>query len=440
MRFLSGRHLLVSLSLGWCALNPLETHAQSSLPTWEQWLAGANLSNLSPSAALSRLRQAPAQYQDLGDYHYWLGVYLQAASQPLDAAANELELALIIDPNHAGAWFDYGYLQCRLGQQTNCQSILSEARRRFGLLPVAQRQTERQPVSWQGEVRAGLGRSTNYNQGSANRFIPIQLGQSTESLELAPAYRPLAASFKKLEFDLVYLNPWQPQLEARVSLQHRSPVSPQEALGNLDSYLLDLTWHGAAEHRFTLNLQSMCDSILGCVQVQGLRWHHINSNVTAPSVAWSWLAALEHRQPDAPLPAYQTVIVQARQTITFKAGSALVATLGTEQDLNQDQRPGRGQNRFFASAIYDQPNLRQTPASLRLSLRLSDIRDSDSYSPIFGNVIRHNTQVDAAITLMWPLNQHTYLQSELRHFRQHSNLALFDQNETQFNMVIAYRY
>lgn len=454
MRKAPARLLLAVLSAGCLALSPLQACAQPGSATapvaaggqpppvlqadWAQWLTG--LAGLGPEAALAQLRQAPARFTALADYHYWLGVYLQAGKHPLTDVATEFELALLTDPNHAGAWFDYGLVQCRLGQESSCQSILLEARRRFGTPPAVPE--SRPPNSpWQGEARVGLGHSSNYNLGSSSQTIPIQLGQSTLALELDPAYRPIAAAYQRMELDLAYRSAQQPELEARASLMHRSPLRPQKALGNYDSAALDLIWHASPAHHFSVYLQSLHDSELGSLQMQGLRWHYLQQDAQADTPgATAWLAAVERRQPGAPQPGYNTLAAQVRRAGSYSAGGSYYAALGAEQDLPQDQRPGRSQTRLQISAGLEQANLLPGRATARLSLRLAQIRDAQAYSPLFGNIRRQNTQADIALALRWPVANTSYLQAELRRFVQDSNLALFSQSEMQFNLALGYRF
>lgn len=449
------RLLLAVLSAACLALGPVQARAQpvanegavaadgqpapSLQAAWAQWLTG--LAGQGAEAALAQLRQAPAQFTALADYHYWLGVYLQAGKHPLDAAATEFELALLIDPNHAGAWFDYGLVQCRQGQESSCHSILTEARRRFGAPPAAVPQPHPPTSPWQGELRAGFGHSNNYNLGSSSQTIPILLEQLPLALELAPAYRPIASPYQRLELDFTYRSARLPEFEARGSLMHRSPQRQQNALSNYDSAALDLIWHASPSQHFSLNLQTLRDSELGSLQMRGLRWHHIRQDgQTDNPGATAWLTAVERRQPHAPQPGYNTLVAQVRRAGSYLAGGSYYAALGAEKDLSQDQRPGRSQTRLQFSAGLEQANLLPGRATARLSLRLADIRDAAAYSPLFGNVRRHNTQADVALAVTWPLAPTSYLQTEMRRFIQQSNLALFAQSETQFNLALGYRF
>lgn len=399
--------------------------------TWSQWLQ-ATVAGLTPEAALSQLQQAPAQFTALSDYHYWLGVYLQASKQPLEQAANAFELALLTDPNHAGAWFDYGLLQCRMGFESNCQSILAEARRRFGTPPQA-KSLHPAPASWQGNISIGLGHSSNYNQGSSSQSIPIQWGGQTLSLELANSSRPTASAYQWQALDLAYRSTDHPQYEARLGLTRRTPMNAQAELGGLDSHAVELIWHAQPNYDYSLQLQTIKDGDLGSLKTQGLRWLYKLQPATAV------LLAVEQRQPESPQPAYQTVITEVRQTGRY-AGTAFHAALSAEKDLPQDQRPGRSQIRLQAAASLEQPDLLPWHGKLRLTVRLLASVDEQAYSPLFGDTRRQNIQTETALRLSWPLTNKVELQTELRHFNQQSNLALFKQTETQFNCTLGYRF
>ncbi len=432
------------------ALQTPSLHAQQSHPAsvdqsalqaaWANWLAAANLSSLEPAAAIDKLKQAPTQFQTFGDYHYWLGHYMQAAGYPPGTAAAEYELALLYDPDHAGAWFDYGLIQCRLGNDADCQSILDEARRRFGPLPG--QYAAAQPVRpWRGEIRVGMGHSSNYNLGSDNQYIPIQIGDDAFKLELSPEYLPIAAFFSKVELDLAYQNVHHPQFSARASVQQRHPLENRGQLDNWYSANLDLTWQPAERHTLTLYSQDMHESAQDSFQGRGLRWAYLDGNVPFKlGASWGGSAAIERRRTEAAQPSYTSLLSQLRLNGSPIWGATLFATLGIEKDLPHEQRPGRGQARFYLAAAVAQANLLPGRGTAQVAVRLTDLTDSDPYSPLFGNVVRHNTQTDATLALSWPLWAQTILQAELRHFRQLSNLALFDQRETQFNLILGYRF
>lgn len=159
---------------------------------WEQHLS--ELQGADPADALQRLLAEGTRYGHLADYQYWVAIYMLASDQPLEAVSLQLERALMMDPNHAGALYDYGAIQCRIGQEASCQTILKEARRRFGIPPVIKQSYNLAPVI-RGELRLGLGHTNNYNQAGSADTIPLQFGTETLVVQLGNEQRPTATPY-----------------------------------------------------------------------------------------------------------------------------------------------------------------------------------------------------------------------------------------------------
>lgn len=417
------------------ALQPIASDTLST--DWENWIN--HLRANKQQEALAQLKQAPQVFFGLADYHYWLGVYLQNDGQQSEAAI-EYELALLMDPNHAGAFFDFGLLQCRLGKTDTCQNLLNEAHRRFGKPPLI----SKAPVaasSWQGQVRLGTGYSNNYNQGISSQTIPLSLGADTMEFEIAPSYRPVSASYHLQTLDLAYRDAWYAQFEARASLMQKTPFSQETAVGSSNSYQLELVWHAPAGQQVLLNLKTWRDSALGSLHIAGLSWQYTrpDSKPEAPG-SWIVLSGVERRQPTEPQPAYQTIAIQAQRAGLQLAGAHLYALAGLEKDLPQAQRPGLSQTRLHLATGATHPNLLPAKGLVRMNLRWAQLWDEAPYSPLFGDTRRKSQQTDASMSLTWPIDTRKQLQLDLRHSAQTSNLALFGQTETQMNLSIGVNF
>jgi hypothetical protein len=373
------------------------------------------------------------------DHHYWLGVYLQNGGQYAEAAT-EYELALLIDPNHAGAFYDFALLQCRLGQPDTCQHLLAEARRRFGEPPL----TAKTPVAaspWQGQVRLGAGYSNNYNQGISSQTIPLSLGADTVEFEVAPSYRPNAAQYHYQTLDLAYRSAWHAQFEARASLMQRTPFSQAPSVGSSNTYQLELVWHAPASQQLVLSLKTLRESELGSLRSAGIGWQYIlPESPPETQGAWIFSSGLEHRQPTEPQPAYQTITAQVQKTGLHLAGANLYAQAGLDKDLPQHQRAGQSQTRLHITTGATHPNLLPAKGLVRVSLRWAQLWDEAPYSPLFGDTRRSSQQTDAGVSLTWPIDLAKQLQLDLRRYTQTSNLAVFGQAETQVNISVGINF
>ena len=415
-------------------LDQPEAHT-ASVDCWTQWLHG--LSGISPGELLAPLRAVAPRFDHLADYHYWVGVAMQAQNAEPEDIAAEYELALLIDPNHAGAWYDYGLTQCRMGRESNCQRILDEARRRFGQPPGRTAEWV-PPAAWRGDIRLGLGHSSNYNQGSSSPYIPLTIDGITAEYELAPAYRAAPASYRRLELNLAYRGLLIPEFEVRGNFVHRTPFAADERAGTLNDYAVDVFWHLNAAHHLWLNLSNMRESVLGSIRVEGLRWSYTTDDSRLDATgAWAFTAGIDRRQPTAPQVAYRTVLVQLRRVQRAFAWGSAYASLGAERDLPQSQRIGQGQNRFIASAGWLLPDLLPARGAARIALGYTDSRDTQAYSPLFGDARRRTQQSDASLLMSWPIAENTQLQLDIVRVDQRSNIALFAQRESQFNLSVA---
>lgn len=383
---------------------------------------------------------AQTQPQPLtADQHYWQGVALQKAQKREEAAA-QFELALLLDPHHAGAFYDYALSQCQPGPpslQDPCQTLLQAARARFGPTPPAPATPAAPASPWQGQLSLGLGYSTNYNQGTSSASVPLLIDGSNIDFEIARPYRPYTAAYHQQSLDLSYRSHPQAPLEARASVMALTPQNQSPALSTYSSYQLELTWHASARQRYTLSTKTLQDSENGSFNATGLSAQYQLRPQSTSTAQWFVLGALEQRQPSPPQPAYQTLTAQLRCDSPLVGGASLQVKTDIELDSPQGLRPGRSQTRTQITAVLEHPHLLPAKGSTRFSLRLAQADDGQPYSPLFGSTRRQTQQTEATLSLHWPIGPSQRLHLAMRQSQQQSNLALFSHQETQINAYLA---
>lgn len=211
-------------------------------------------------------------------------------------------------------------------------------------------------------------------------------------------------------------------------------------LGARRNLALEALWHlnapaesaapASAQHRLALIYQQLHDQKLGSIAIHGLHWQGETQPAGRP---WGLTAGYERRQPEGQQAGYHTLLTQLRHQLGTQP-SAPYLSLGYERDLAVASRPGRGQQRLILFATQAWPGLLPGNGQLRLALRYLHLQDDSPYSPLFGKTRRQSHLGDASLSLAWPLQPHSRIQLELRHYQQDSNLPLFDQKETQIDL------
>lgn len=407
-----------------CALALLTSFAARA-DEWTDWLDG--MAGLSPQAALERLQQAPDNFRQKADYYYWLGVYTLKTGTPAQAIEH-FEHALMLDPDHAGAWYDYGLAHCRTGDQASCSVILESARARFGP-PPALKEVKQPFLMVSGEVRTHLGHSSNLNAGSQTDRIDLWLNGQTFPLLLAGTSLAQAATFGDAAVDLRLSPTDAPGLVANITVYQRRPLDNRDMVGDYRVLAGELSYAAAPDQRVGLQYYDMDDTRLGSLSVQGVWWQ----KQFAPRGTQT-LLAIERRTPSSGLPSYYTL--RAEGSTYFRRG--LEGRAALESDQPDSERPGRSQKRLTLGL--NLPLTIMDKGRLEIGGRWQGARDSDAYSPFFGNERRKIQAWESRLRFNWPLAPQIDLRSEARYTRQHSNLALFDFNERMITLGIAARF
>ena len=390
------------------------------------------LATLTPQAALEQLEQAPAAYRQRSDYYYWLGVYSQRAGLPDILVIEHFEHALMLNPNHAGAWYDYGLALCRTGDVASCQTVLETAHTRFGTPPALageSGQLERPRFALAGEFRSNVGYSSNLNFGSGVESINLRLNGQDINLALASSSRAQSAFFGDAALDLKVIPTDAPEFTAMLTTYERFPQQNRDLIGDYRAIVGDLIYAPTPTQRVGLQGYSMNDSRLGSLSVVGAWWQLQQSRQGMAT----YLAA-ERRSPSGTLASYTTL--RAEQVALI--WRSLEGRIGAESDLPHGDRPGYSQQRLFLGWRLPVHILGQ--GQLELSGRWQDAQDSQTYSPLFGDEPRRISTRESRLRLSWPLGARVDLRFDARYTRQTSNIALFDLDEKYISAGIAARF
>ena len=400
--------------------------APGQAETWAQWRQG--LQGLSPEAGLRQLQQAPAEFRELADYFYWLGVFTLKANGPVAQASEHFEHALMLDPEHAGAWYDYGLSLCKGGQYASCQTVLNTAQERFGPPPLLKDATPPR-FFLTGEARSHVGYSSNLNAGSRASELTLWLGGEAIPMQLASASRAQGAAFADAGIDLKVVPAENPQLAMAFSAFGRRPLQQRATIGDYSVLAGEISYATTPTQRIGMQAYAMNDTELGSLQVFNTWWQFQRQ----PGDPRALLVA-ERRLPDGHLPDYSTL----RAEVSYPIWRRLTGRFAIEQDLAENDRPGRSQRRWLAEVTLPLQILGK--GSLDISGRWLNARDSAPYSAFFGDTRRKSDLWETRLQFSWPLADGIALRSEARYTRVDSNLALYNQSERMVMLGLAFRF
>lgn len=392
-------------------------------PDWPDWFAAQR--RLPAEQALQHLYDAEAKFSHLSEYQYWLGVYLLETDAPLAQALERFERALMLDPNNAGAMYDYGIILCKMGDQASCTNILQHAQALFGVPPkllTSDRLTGK--LLAHGEVRTGLGYSTNYNRGPHSNSLDINLAGMVANLPLAENDRAQAGFFAEIAASATLTHISAPQLSLTLNALRREPHAQ---LADFTAIAGELNWQYVPNQRLSFLYYRLDDAVQGRLDA-----HAIYLAQQLASYGY-WSVGVEHRQARN-----YSGYVTLRAEGVYPLFSAIDVLARIERDFGQVGRPDLQQTR--ATLGINLKTLLLDQAKLDFAWRSQYAQDNNVYSSIFGERVRHFWQNEFGIRLSWPINKTFELRSDLRHFRQISNLQLFVQRETLFTLGVAGRF
>lgn len=342
-------------------------------------------------------------------------------------AALYFEQALLYDTDFAGAWYDYGLALCDLGDSVGCRNLLDEAVRRFGLPPALRH--ARALRAHTGELRLGLGASTNLSRSTGAQYLTLLLdGVPVEAL-LDPSFRERGSGF--VEAGLRWESRWPlHDVTARLELNARKPFS--SALPDFKAGYGELGFGIRPRMDVGVLALGVDEGYLGAIGSVGVWAEH---RLAPQGVALR--GTLERRNPRGQS-GWTTARLLAR--VPLRQETALHA--GWEYDFPQAARAGRAQQRLLLDVRSHMalPALAGRIPRLTLGAGVLHARDSDAYSPLFGDARSRRTRWHLSADLGVNLNRDWRMNLGLSAARQRANIGLFDYREAAAVFSVSYLF
>jgi len=345
------------------------------------------------------------------------------------SAALAFEQALMLHPNFAGAWFDYGIALCDLGDPVGCRNILLSAIQQFGI-PPALRQTIGRTLRLQrGEISVGVGASTNLQRATGVESLTILLDGIPVRATLNERYRKQGGGYTEGAFS------WQAQwplnnLRARVELLGRRPFDRQ--LPSLMSGYAELGYDIRPRTRVGGLALAVDEDYLGAITAAGL-WAEHQFNPQGPTARF----AFERRKPKDQAGWYTARLLTR---IPFGQESDVHITL--EHDLAQKRRAGEAQSRigFDVRTHYSLPRIGNRTPRLSLGAGAMYARDTQPYSPLFGDTRNYRKRIHASANLSVNVNRNWRVAFDVLAARQRSAIDLFNYDEVSGQVSLIYLF
>ncbi len=344
------------------------------------------------------------------------------------AASLLFEQALMFDPDFAGAWYDYALSLCELGDPAGCGNLVETAVARFGLPPAMQARP-RTLASHTGELRVGLGASTNLSRSTHLADLTLQLDGLPVIATLDPRFRERGGGYA--EVGLRWDTRWPLQdITARLDLTARKPSSSR-----LPDFMAGYGEVGIGVRprtRVGLLALGVDEDYLGAITAVGAFAEHRFS-----PQGMSVRTAFEYRHPRGQA-GWNTV----RMTARVPLGTQWAVQTGWEYDLPQAQRAGRSQQRLLLDvrSEFSLPAVAGRIPRLALGAGVLHARDRDPYSPLFGDIRNRRTRYQATADLSVNLNRDWRVNLGLLAARQRASVELFDYREASATLSLIYLF
>lgn len=403
---------------------------------WRAWLSAAFLAAgvqmpmavaaASATAADASSSEAPeATTPALEAYEAGLDA---RARGDMRAAALHFEQALMLDPDFAGAWYDYGLALCDLGDPAGCSNLLEAAVARFGLPPALQ--AKGQPLlSHAGELRLGLGASTNLSRSTGASDLTLLLDGLPVTATLDPRFRERGGGFT--EAGLRWESRWPlHDIDVRLDLTARKPFSsaPPDFLAGYGEVGVGIR----PRTRVGVLALGVDEDYLGAITaVGGWAEHRF-----APQ-GMALRASFERRTPRG-----QAGWNTARLVARVPLGGDTALQAGWEYDFTQRERAGTAQQRLLLDlrSGFSLPEVAGRIPRLTLGAGVLHARDRDAYSPLFGDVHSRRTRWQASADLSVNLNRDWRVNLGVLAARQRANIGLFDYKEASATLSVIYLF
>lgn len=391
------------------------------------WAGAALLAALVTAGAPAAAAQPDASAREQARLAYEQGLDARARAD-MHTAAMHFEQALMLDPDFAGAWYDYGLALCDLGDPVGCRNVLQAALAQFGAPPALAAFSPRNTLrAHAGELRVGLGASTNLTRSTAVESLTLLLDGIPVNAELDGRFRERGGGYA--DAGLVWETRWPLRdISTRIELTGRRPFSR-----DLPDFIAGMGEVGvgvAPRTRVGALVLGVDEDYLGAIRsVGGWMEHRFSPQGTALR------ATLERRDPRGQ-PGWWTM----RLLGNIPLGEATVVHTGFEYDFPQEQRAGRAQYRASIDLRqgFSLPAVAGRVPRLVLGAGVLHARDTHAYSPLFGDVRNHRTRWQLSSDLSLNLSRQWRVNLGVYAARQNSVVDLLDYREAAATFSLSY--
>lgn len=374
---------------------------------------------------------------------------LLLASGRLAEAAESLERAILLAPDHAGARIDYADALAGLGDYPAAKELARGLLALSSLPPPARQHLQARLHSWESlpdekppvwqlglEVGMHVGWESNLNGAPAADTTLLTLPEGPVRLALATRPRQGAAAVFDTQGQALrpLTSDWYLMLHARGRLRDSPAGESDYALGQFDASVMKRLPGG------DLALQiARVDQQFGGV-------HLLAENRLVAQYLWKAQGCRPRLGMDAVQREYPTLgeldghQLGLRLGLNCSSGSwSLDSDLRLARDHPQgSDRPG-GAQRWNELQING--NWRGAQHVVKLEASLGSVRDTDGYSPLLQyNAERHIRRSALRLEVVRPVDAHWEGVASLEHFRQQSNIGLFELNNLGLYLGARYRY
>lgn len=395
---------------------------------------------------------------------YRLGMIAQREQRYADAI-NHFERAVLINPNHAGAWLDLAIAYFSAGDFATAANLLDHVEGQFAPGPKTAESIASVRASiaqarlgggvaaartWRGEVSAGLGYGRNINSAPNLNSVFLTLSNQRLELLLSENQRPVHAPFGRADLLLTWApqGDWR-QWEGVFNIDGR--VHPGNSSWNLVTALAgvsrswthatlpDRSWQAAlyVQH-VQLGTDSLQTAMLGNARY---RW---KAGSCAPSVGFDVEKKIYPAEPTLDSSAFSVKAGIECQTagLVPRRPSWMPDDIRTEiragRDFPDADRPGGRQDRWEWTI---QGAHRFERTRLDYNFQIGRYADTSGYSPLLeDNAVRHNLRRQLVVGLSRAMSPGVESYVQAHALRQNSNISLFKVTMTSVQAGVRWRF
>lgn len=404
-----------------------------------------------PAAREAALRQLDESAESCTNDAAWFaqrGALLLAGGR-LAEAAESLERAILLAPDHAGARIDYADALAGLGDYPAAKELARSLLTLSSLPPPARQHLEARLHSWESlpyekppvwqlgmELGLHLGWESNLNGAPAADTTLLTLPDGPVRLALATRPRQGAAAVFDTQGQALRPLPsdWFFMLHARARLRDSPAGESDYALGQFDASLMKRLPDGDLALQF-----ARIDQQFGGV-------HLLAENRLVAQYLWKAEGCRPRLGMDAVQREYPTLGELDGHQLGLRVG--LNCTSGSwslDGDLRLARDHPQSSDRPGGAQRWDELQInggwRGARHAIKLEASLGSVRDTDGYSPLLQyNAERHIRRSALRLELVRPVGTHWEGVASIEYFRQQSNIGLFELNNLGLYFGARYRY